>query len=222
MAGFSSRGPYTGFDFLAPHVAAPGVAIYAAGADLQFLAPGNEPSVSAEWGIISGTSMASPHATGSATLVKQLNPVWTAAEVKSALMTTATDDMRKEDGVTPADPFDYGGGRVRVDHAAAAGLVLDETIANFDAADPALGGDPSTLNLPDLVSESCTLSCSWQRTVKNVSGSDDELVGDDGRQTVVSPSPRASEFTLADGATQTIDVVADTSLGIQTAGTSAR
>ncbi len=217
LAGFSSRGPYTGFDFLAPHVAAPGSAIFAAGADLQFVHQGtgnDAPSVNGEWGIISGTSMASPHATGSATLVKQLHPDWTAAEVKSALMTTATDIMRKEDGITPADPFDFGGGRVRVDQAVAAGLVLDETIANFDAADPALGGDPSTLNLPDLVSETCTLSCSWQRTVKNVSGG--TMTWDVSTETsipgfLISANP--SSFTLNDGDSQTIDVVADTTLG---------
>ena len=217
LAEFSSRGPYTNFDFLAPHVAAPGSAIFAAGADLQFehQGTGNDaPSVSTIWGIISGTSMASPHATGSATLVKQLHPDWTAAEVKSALMTTATDLMLKEDGMTPADPFDFGGGRIRVDLAAAAGLVLDETIANFNAADPALGGDPSTLNLPDLVSESCTLTCSWQRTVKNVSGgtitwtvsTESSIPG-----FVITANP--SSFTLADGESQTIDVVADTTLG---------
>ena len=218
MAGFSSRGPYTGFDFLAPHVSAPGANIYAAGADLQFVHTGtgnDAPSVPAEWGIISGTSMSSPHATGSATLVKQLNPDWTAAEVKSALMTTAVSDtMLKEDGVTPADPFDIGGGRVQVDRAAAAGLVLDETIANFDAADPALGGDPKTLNLPDLVDETCTISCSWQRTVKNVSGGTETWTVTTATTVpgfVVTANP--SSFTLADGATQTIDVVADTTAG---------
>ncbi len=214
MAGFSSRGPYTNFDILAPHVSAPGVAIYAAGADLAVIDPDNSPSVSAAWGIISGTSMSSPHATGSAALVKQVNPGWSAAEVKSALMTTGTDDMRKEDGVTPADPFDYGGGRVQVDLAAAAGLVMDETIANFDAADPALGGDPSTLNMPDLVSETCTLSCSWTRTVKNVSGGTQSwavsTTTDSGMVLTASPS----SFTLADGATQSIDVSADTTLGV--------
>ncbi len=215
LAGFSSRGPYTGFDFLSPHVAAPGSAIYAAGADLQFehQGEGNDaPSVTGEWGIISGTSMASPHATGSATLLKQLRPELTAAEVASILMTTGNTDMRKEDNVTPADVFDFGGGRVDLDAAARAALSLDETIANFDAADPALGGDPSTLNVAHLVSNTCVLNCGWTRTVTNVSDATVTYAAAgeaaDGFFIDVAPA----SFTLAPGGTQALTIMADTTL----------
>lgn len=213
LAGFSSRGPYMGFDFLAPHVAAPGVAIFAAGSGQDEVAEGNEPSVAGEWGIISGTSMASPHATGAATLVTQVNPSFTAAEVKSALMTTGMDNMVKEDGVTIADPFDYGGGRVQVDQAVAVGLVLDETIANFDAADPALGGDPKSLNLPDLVDETCQVTCDWTRTVKNVSGTTMSWTVSTSTRGGMTLAVTPNAFTLAPGATQTLEVTADTLLG---------
>jgi uncharacterized repeat protein (TIGR01451 family) len=215
MAGFSSRGPYTGFDWLAPQVAAPGAAIYAAGADLQFehQGQGNDaPSVTGVWGIISGTSMASPHATGTATLVKQTRPDLTAAEVASLLASTGTTDMRKEDFVTPADPFDFGGGRINADLAAAAALTLDETIANYDAADPALGGDPSTLNLASMVSNTCVLNCAWERTLTNRSDADVTFnatgEAQDGMVVTVTPA----SFTLAPGASQTISVMADTTL----------
>ncbi|MEM6640343.1 MAG: S8 family serine peptidase [Pseudomonadota bacterium] len=213
LAGFSSRGPYTGFDWIAPQVAAPGQAIYAAGADLQFehQGQGNDaPSVTGVWGIISGTSMASPHATGTATLVKQVRPNLTATEVASLLMTTGTTDMRKEDNVTPADPFDYGGGRVNADLASAAALTLDETIENFQAADPALGGDPSTLNHPLLASNSCQLSCDWTRTLTNRSDFTVtyavEGEGEDGLGILATPS----SFTLAPGESQEISITADT------------
>ncbi|MEO1575479.1 MAG: S8 family serine peptidase, partial [Pseudomonadota bacterium] len=215
LAGFSSRGPYTGFDWLAPQVAAPGAAIYAAGADNQFVhqGQGNEaPSVNGAWGIIGGTSMASPHATGSATLVKQVRPDLTAAEVASLLMSTGTTDMRKEDFVTAADPFDFGGGRVNADLAASAALTLDETIENFDAADPALGGDPSTLNLAAMVSNTCVLNCGWERTLTNRSEGDVTFTATgeaaDGMVVTVSPS----SFSLAPGESQTISVMADTTL----------
>ena len=68
---------------------------------------------------IAGTSMSSPHIAGSAILLKALHPDWTPGQVKSALM-THRDARRcvKEDVTTPADPFDYGSGRVRPDAGA--------------------------------------------------------------------------------------------------------
>ena len=56
--------------------------------------------------------MSSPHIAGSAILLQALHPTWTPGQIKSALMTTATTDVVKEDLVTPADPFDFGAGRV--------------------------------------------------------------------------------------------------------------
>ncbi|MFN8019248.1 MAG: DUF4214 domain-containing protein, partial [Acidimicrobiales bacterium] len=58
---------------------------------------------------------------------------WTPGEIKSALMATATTAVVKEDEATSADPFDMGAGRIDVAKAANAGLVLDESAANFAA-----------------------------------------------------------------------------------------
>ena len=96
LADFSSRGPYTDFDFIAPSISAPGVDVFAAGADLSIENP--DASVAGAYGAISGTSMASPHATGSATLLKQVHPDWTPAEILSAMATTGKTSMVKEDG----------------------------------------------------------------------------------------------------------------------------
>ena len=55
--------------------------------------------------------MSSPHVAGLFALIRQAHPDWTAAmAAKSAVMTTARQDVVKEDGVTPADPFDMGAG----------------------------------------------------------------------------------------------------------------
>ena len=88
--------------------------------------------------VIAGTSMSSPHAAGVSALVKAVPPDWTPGQVKSALMTSAVTYVLKEDGVTPADPFDTGAGSIRADLAVDPTLTFDETAANYfaSAADP--------------------------------------------------------------------------------------
>ncbi|MEM6484914.1 MAG: S8 family serine peptidase [Pseudomonadota bacterium] len=217
LADFSSRGPYTGFDILAPNTAAPGVDILAAGAELtpeqvELIAilyagtPSETPAVAGEYGAIAGTSMASPHIAGTAALLKQAHPEWTDAEILSAIMTTGTWDLVKEDGTTPADPFDFGAGRVQVAEAVNAGLLLDETSTSFEDADPGIGGDPKTLNVAALVNESCVFECTWTRTVTATEGGTWDVSSPD---VFISVSP--TSFTLASGESQEIEVTANSS-----------
>jgi hypothetical protein len=113
MAAFSSRGPIgtpASADMIKPDVTAPGVNILAGASPTPTLgAPGQL------FQSISGTSMSSPHVAGLFALLKQAHPDWTPAMAKSALMTTARQDVRKEDGRTKADPFDFGAGHVDPD-----------------------------------------------------------------------------------------------------------
>ena len=106
--------------------------------------------------------MATPHVTGSAALMRAVHPDWTVTEVKSALMMTATNTNGvEEDGVTPWTIDDVGSGRVDLTKAALAGLTMDETYANFVAADPAATppGDVKKLNLPLLRNMTCNPNC---------------------------------------------------------------
>ena len=93
---------------------------------------------------IAGTSMSSPHSAGVSALVKAAHPDWTPAEIKSALMTSSVQDVVKEDGVTPADPFDDGAGSIRADRAVNPTLVFDETYADFVA----VGDRPAASHRP--------------------------------------------------------------------------
>jgi hypothetical protein len=199
LADFSSRGP-TGFDLIKPDVTAPGVEVLAAVSGTTLT--GSEQAI----GLLSGTSMASPHHAGAAGLLRQLHPSWSVAEIKSALGMTADTGVLLEDGVTPADPFAQGSGRVEAFLAARAGLVLDETTENYLAADPATGGDPAALNLPSLAREDCTDSCTFTRTFrstrKNTVVWNAALSGLPG---TVTPS----QFTLKAGATQTVQITID-------------
>jgi len=195
VAFFSSRGPYPTYDFLGPNVAAPGVAIFAAGSGY---AGGN--SVPGMFGPVSGTSMATPHIAGAAALIKAVHPEWTDAEVLSAMITTGVNTLRKEDGVTPADIHDIGGGRISLADAVRAGLVLDETVEGFLAQNPAQDGDPGALNIAELVRQTCVVRCGWERTVKATV---------DGSWTITAPdyiTVTPAEFTLAAGETQALSI----------------
>jgi subtilisin family serine protease len=191
-----SLGPSNSFDVTKPDITAPGVDIYAA------------VSTPANYGILSGTSMSSPHIAGAYALLRSVRPTWTASEIKSALMMTAFNGGTKEDGSTAWDPDDVGSGRADLTKAALAGLVMDETFANFLAADPGNGGDPRTLNVPSLRHTDCTPNCSWTRTVKSTLAVgatwNVDVQQPEGFEVEVSPT----QFTLAGGATQTLTITA--------------
>lgn len=205
LASGSSRGPFELMDILVPEVAAPGTNVLAAyntpGATAPFGGVGSDTEID----LMSGTSMASPHGAGSALLLMDLFPDWTPTEIKSALIMSAyLESMLKDDGVTPADPFDVGNGRIDLTKAALIGLVMDETVANFTDADPAAGGDVKTLNIPSYQNSQCVGECSFSRTVKNVAGvATDYVVSVDapeGFEVVITPST----FTLDVDAAETI------------------
>jgi subtilisin family serine protease len=217
MASFSSRGPNPAVaDLVKPDVTAPGVDILAA-----FHTPLGSTGSGPEYGVISGTSMSSPHAAGAAALLRALHPDWTPDEVKSALMTTAFVNLPgsgheahavlKEDGATPADPFDMGSGRVDLNRAARAGLLLDETPANYEAANPDSGGDPKSLNLPSLGNSACDTVCNWTRTVRSTADSSVTWTAVTGTPAGMALTVTPASFTLAPGQSQTISIQANVS-----------
>lgn len=60
--------------------------------------------------VMSGTSMASPHAAGITALVREVNPDWTATEVKNSVMNTAAHEVTS--GGTVVGPQRVGAGRI--------------------------------------------------------------------------------------------------------------
>lgn len=146
IAGFSSRGPMLadGSDVLKPDVAAPGVAILAATNN----APGEKPT----FGILSGTSMASPHVAGLGALYLGEHPKATPAEIRSAMMTTAYDTVLP-DGSKNTNPFEQGAGQVDATRYLNPGLLylngvkdwaafLDgKGLSDFPGIDPIDGSD---------------------------------------------------------------------------------
>jgi subtilisin family serine protease len=215
MAAFSSRGPLlpsdrsTG-DLLKPDITAPGVQILGANSPVE-----TNGSPGELFQAIGGTSMSSPHVAGIGALLKDLHPDWTPAEMQSAIMTSARQDIRKEDGVTPADPFDFGAGHVAPNGAADPGLVYPVGFDDYRAflrsqglctfcfgTSPAPVVAATDLNVPSVTIRALAGVRTVTRTVKNVGPAGTYRV------TVAAPagvnvSVTPSTLTLATGATAT-------------------
>lgn len=166
MAAFSSRGgPGQTLGISKPDVTAPGVQILAGHTPTPFSEGGGLPGELFQ--SIQGTSMSAPHAAGAAALVKAAHPDWTPGQIKSALMMTASRDVVKEDGTTPADAFDMGSGSIRPAAAADAGLTISESAANFAAMQFNLwDANYPSLYIPQLYGE-----LTVERTVHDETGS---------------------------------------------------
>lgn len=109
----SSRGPTPGM-LIKPDISAPAVNVLSA------------VSSGTGFDLYSGTSMAAPHVTGAAALLKQLHPNWTPAQIKSALMTTSAQPV-----TLPADPTARGAGRLDLAHPNDPGLTFDKPSISF-------------------------------------------------------------------------------------------
>ncbi|VAH42007.1 unnamed protein product [Triticum turgidum subsp. durum] len=127
---FSSRGPsFTNLNILKPDILAPGLNILAAW-------PPSTASGQGPFNIISGTSMATPHVSGVAALIKSIHPDWSPAAIKSAILTTSDivnstggsilDEQHRKAGV-----FDIGAGHVNPVRAADPGLVYDLSVTEY-------------------------------------------------------------------------------------------
>ena len=112
--------------------------------------------------------MSSPHAAGVSALVKAAHPDWTPDMIKSALMTSSVQTVLKEDGVTPATPYDRGAGSIRANRAINPTFVLRIPGGAYEAS----AGDPLgrvNLNLPSIQQRDFTGVLTTTRTITNVS-----------------------------------------------------
>jgi len=108
LAAFSSRGPRIGDHAIKPDLTAPGVGIVAARAAIA--GPDFGVPVGTAYTRLSGTSMATPHVAGAAAILLQRHAGWDGAQIKAALMESASPNP----GLTV---FEQGAGRVDVARA---------------------------------------------------------------------------------------------------------
>ncbi|XP_058766867.1 cucumisin-like [Vicia villosa] len=129
VASFSSRGPNPITpNILKPDIAAPGVNVLAAWTPLDPISKFEDDNRRLPYQILSGTSMACPHAAGAAAYVKSFHPNWSPAMIKSALMTTATP---MSSNINAEAEFAYGAGLINPVKAANPGLVYDISEADY-------------------------------------------------------------------------------------------
>lgn len=127
VASFSSRGPNGGApDIIKPDIAAPGVSILAG-----FTETPNQFAQATPFAELNGTSMSSPHVAGVFAMLKQAHPDWTPAMGRSALMTTARNDLQKSFQDRKADPFDIGAGHIQANKVFDPGLVYDVDLLGY-------------------------------------------------------------------------------------------
>ncbi|MGV9774115.1 S8 family peptidase [Streptosporangium sp. NPDC003464] len=141
VTDFSSRGPRGGNGALKPEITAPGFKIVAArAAGTSMGTPVGDTYTTA-----SGTSMATPHVAGAAAILAQEHPDWTAARLKSQLISTA-----KTTADTPV--HSQGAGRVDVSRAVRQ-PVSGPGVIDFGLSDWDSGSGPVTKQI-DYVNDS--------------------------------------------------------------------
>jgi len=130
IADFSSAGPTPVSLEMKPDVAAPGVDVLS-----------SLPKTQGTFGLLSGTSMATPHVAGAAALLKERHPTWTVAQIKSALEQTG-DPAHIAAG--EALPLREGGGVVDLPRADSPLLFASPSGLSFGRLAPAASRIVST------------------------------------------------------------------------------
>ncbi len=124
VADFSSRGPSIGEMAIKPEVVAVGTSLYTA---TQHYDPNSDMYDPSRYGAFDGTSFSAPMAAGVAALVKQKNPTWGPAQIKSALVNTAT--------AIDASVLSSGAGKINAEAAVKTDVTVNPATVSFGVVD---------------------------------------------------------------------------------------
>ncbi|KAI5321863.1 hypothetical protein L3X38_030935 [Prunus dulcis] len=191
VASLSARGPNLILpDIIKPDISAPGVEILAAySPNASISIPQDMRRV--KYNIMTGTSMACPHATAVAAYVKTFHPDWSPSAIKSSIMTTAWP-MNETNSNISSGEFAYGSGHINPVKAIDPGLVYEvskedyvkllcmkyeESMVRLISGDNSScptgseKGSPVDLNYPSMGAKVAAVepfTVKFHRTVKNV------------------------------------------------------
>jgi minor extracellular serine protease Vpr len=139
-----------------------------------------------------GTSFATPLTAGAAALVKQRHPEYSAAQIKSALVNSATQDVLTDDSGDPVDVLQTGGGKVAADLAIQTNLTAVPSTVSFGV----LASGVASQTMPILLTNTGAANLSLTFAVVSTASS-----------TAAKVALDKTTLTLAPGATGTLNVL---------------
>lgn len=128
LAAFSSLGPSTGGSLVKPELVAPGTDLYMATQDFD---PLGIMYTGSRYVSASGTSFATPLVSGAAALVCQRHPGFTAAQVRSALINTASGAVTTDSSGAAVTPQSVGAGKLDALAAVNTAVTVEPSTVSF-------------------------------------------------------------------------------------------
>jgi len=154
VAAFSSRGPSIAPETaIKPEVAGIGTSVYMATQNYDTNGDMYNPS---RYTVAEGTSFSGPMAAGVAALVKQKNPNLTPAEIKSAIVNTASQTVT--DGGAEARVIAVGAGKLDALAAVQSNVFVDPPTLSFGSVTVALMGSTKRLTVTNNSGSAVTLA----------------------------------------------------------------
>ena len=163
IASFSSRGPRLDNFDIKPDISAPGVGIVAA---CSSTAGTIKCPVGSQYVKLSGTSMATPHVSGSVALLlqqaKQRGITLTPFEIKNILQSSSAILPPSAPGGPDVDIYQQGSGLVRIDHALQAGIIFSSSEISFGDVPFTTPSLERSFQVTNLGTTSITLNLSYE------------------------------------------------------------
>ncbi|MDQ6700033.1 MAG: S8 family serine peptidase [Acidobacteriota bacterium] len=155
VADFSSRGPSIGTLAIKPELVAVGTDLYTA---TQRYDPNGDLYDPTGYTAVSGNSFSVPLVAGAVALVKQAHPGYNPAQLKSAVVNTATTDVR--DGSGQARATAVGSGKLNAAGAVTSNVTVDPATLSFGAINSGALPLNRTLNLVNTGPSAVTVAVS--------------------------------------------------------------